>query len=88
MSLSSSNPILYPFRFLLDSDAIQLIVIIILIFNLYYYGTNAKVFTAWEIANTTYKTANNIVETINRIIFVVFLIAVLIYLIGYTIFYK
>ena len=86
MSFSSSNPILYPFRFSLNSDAIQLIFIVILIFNLYYYGTNAKVFTAWEITNTTYKTTNNIVETINLIIFSVFLIAILIYLIGYTIY--
>ena len=84
MSLYSSEPYyMYPFRFLLNKDAIQLIFIIILPWKIYYYVTSDKKASTWDIANSTYKTTNYIVDTINSIINKLILIIVGTYLIAY-----
>jgi hypothetical protein len=89
MPFYSSNPLYaYPFRFLLGTDSIQLIMIFILAWKIYYYGTSNTKTTAWDVVNSTYKTATNIVETINSIINTIFLIILSTYLIVYTILHK
>jgi hypothetical protein len=89
MSFYSSKPLYtYPFRFLLSTDAIQLIAIFILIWKIYYYSTSSKKTSVWEVANSTYKTVTNTVETINNIINTIFLIILSTYLIVYTILHK
>jgi hypothetical protein len=89
MSFYSSKPLYaYPFRFLLGTDAIQLIVIFILIWKIYYYITSSKKTSVWEVANSTYKTASNIVETFNSIINTLTLIILSTYLVVYTILNK